>query len=123
MAHLRRAGWVARINKEGHTGDLWDDLLEQLQLLPDQLWRHRGKAGDVSSRACEAGDESRRHRITSRHHDDGDSPDGLLCTLDRRANHNDEIYVETDQLGREAGNPVIVPLRPSDSMAMFRPST
>jgi len=39
----------------------------------------------------------------------------LLCRLygRRPACHND-VHVQTDQLGREAGEPVVLPLRPAE---------
>ena len=72
MLHKQCVAGIVRICEDGHSGDFGDDLLEHLQLLPDQRGRYEGQPGDVSSWAREAGDESRRHRITNVHHDDGD---------------------------------------------------
>ena len=104
VSHLQCVAGIGRIPEEGHPRDLGDDLLEQLQLLPDQIGQHQGQPGDVSSWAREAGDESHRHRISNDRHDDGDRCGHSLCRLDRRRTTcHDDVHLETDQLGREAG--------------------
>ena len=57
----------------------------------------------------EVGDESRHHGIRGRRHDDGDRLGRLLCRLDRlRTACHDDVHLETDQLGREAREPVVM---------------
>ena len=105
VSHLRCVVRIGRISEESHPRDLGKDLLEQLQLLPDQLGQHVGDPGDVSARAREAGDESRRHRIRDRRHDDGYRLGRLLRRLDRvRTCGHDDVHLETDQLGARPGS-------------------
>src|SRR5262249_61568447 len=63
-----RIGWV---REDGHTADLWDGLLEQLQLFGDDF--QAGVAGhpcDVPARARGARDEPGANRIAKRNHDE-----------------------------------------------------
>src|SRR5215831_15878302 len=64
---------IGRVREDGHTADLGDDLLEQLQLFGHPF--QAGGAGhlrDVPARAREARDEPGANRIASVDHDDGD---------------------------------------------------
>jgi hypothetical protein len=113
--HERCVGGIVRIPEESHPRDLGDGLLEQLELFPDQVGLHVGDPGDVSARAREAGDESQRHRIGDRRHDDGDRLGRLLCRLDRvRTSGHKDFHLEPDQISREGGEPLVLPLRPSE---------
>lgn len=49
-------------------------LLEQLESLFDELGRVVGQAGNVTARPSEGADETRRDRVTTRDHHDGDGP-------------------------------------------------
>ncbi len=114
VLHLWRVARVGRIPEEGHPGDFGNDVLEYLQLLPDQLGRHQGQPGEVPAGPRDNRDEPARDRINSPRHDDGDRAGRSLCSLARRRTiRHDDVHLETDQLGREAGKPVVVPLRPS----------
>ncbi len=99
---------IGRVREDGHTADLGDGLLEQLQLSGDDF--QAGIAGhpcDVPARAREARDEPGANRIANGNHDDGDRLGGVLgCRHSLRPPRYDEVHLEPDQLGREAGQPV-----------------
>ena len=99
---------IGRVREDGHTADLGDGLLEQPQLFGDDF--QAGVAGhpcDVPARAHEARDEPGANRIANGNHDDGDRLGGVLgCRHSLRPPRYDEVHLEPDQLGREAGQPV-----------------
>src|SRR5499427_9619988 len=100
-------------SRAGHTADLGDGLLEQLQLFGDDF--QAGAAGhpcDVPARAREARDESGANRIANGNHDDGDRLGGVPgCRHSLRPLRYDEVHLEPDQLGRQVGQPVDPTLR------------
>jgi hypothetical protein len=99
---------IGRVREDGHTADLGDGLLEQLQLFGDDF--QAGVAGhpcDVPARAREARDEPGANRIANGNHDDGDRLGGVLgCRHSLRPPRYDEVHLEPDQLGRQVGQPV-----------------
>src|SRR5499426_197747 len=100
---------IGRVREDGHTADLGDGLLEQLQLFGDDF--QAGAAGhpcDVPARAREARDEPGTNRIANGNHDDRDRPGGVLgCRRYLRPRRcDDEVHLEPDQLGRQVGQPV-----------------
>ena len=65
-------------------------------------------------RPCEAGDESSRYRINNECHDDRNRFRRFFGSPDRwHRRRNDDVYLQTDQLGREAWKSVVLPLGPS----------
>src|SRR5437016_2768318 len=104
----RAGGTHCRVREDGHTADLGDGLLEQLQLFGDGF--QAGVAGhscDVPARAREARDEPGANRIATGNHDDGDRLGGVLgCRHSLRPPRYDEVHLEPDQLGRQVGQPV-----------------
>jgi len=85
-------------------------LLEKLQSFGGQV--EKEQAGDVRARPGQAGDELERNWVeVDAHNEDGDC---LRCFLgcSRRVigGRNDDVDVETDQFGREAGEPIRPPL-------------
>src|SRR5262249_29938443 len=68
----------------------------------------------VAGGTGEAGEGIARDGINDRRHDDGNRGGRSLCGLARwRTIRHDDVYLETDQVGSEAGETVVVPLRPS----------
>ena len=54
------------------------------------------------------------HRINNARHDDGDRARRFFGSPDRwHSNRNDDVHLQTDQLGRKVGEPVVRPRRPS----------
>jgi hypothetical protein len=61
-----------------------------------------------------AGDESAPYGIINERHDDRDRPGGLLGGLGRCPTHrDDDVHLQTDQVGREGGVAIILALGPS----------
>jgi hypothetical protein len=106
---------IVRVREDGHTADLGDGLLEQLQLFGDDF--QAGAAGhpcNVPARAREARDEPGTNRIANANHDDGDGLGGVLgCRHSLRPRRYDDVHLEPDQLGRKVGQPVEPTLRES----------
>ena len=104
---------IGRVREDGHTADLGDGLLEQLQLFGEHF--QAGAAGhpcDVPARAREARDEPGANRIANGNHDDGDRLGGVLGRRHSlRPPRYDEVHLEPDQLGRQVGQPVDPTLR------------
>lgn len=66
-------------------------------------------------RPREAGDEPGPNRIAGGKHDNGDRCRRSHGGLSRgRALGNDDIYLETDQLGRQAWKALVFPVRPAE---------
>jgi Protein of unknown function (DUF3568) len=72
------------------------------------------QASDVAAWPRQAGDESFPDRIAGTRHDEWDRARGVLGGADDRpaACHN-PLHLETDQLGRQVGESLVLPLRPS----------
>src|SRR2546422_1356147 len=105
---------IGRIPEDGHLGNQGRDLLEQFQLFSDYLGGQVGQACDVSTRPREAGDEPTPHRIASIRHDNGDRPSSLLgCKGRVRSWRYDHGNVETDEVGREVRESLILSFRGS----------
>src|SRR5262249_61044584 len=66
------------------------------------------------ARLGEARDEPLPDGITDSHHNDGDRLGRLLGRQHRWRRHGGyDVHLEADQLGREVGEPLVLPLRPS----------
>src|SRR5215831_3449694 len=120
-------GGSSRVRKDGHAPDLGHRFPEQLQVLAEDV---RGDAvgypGDVSAWTRETRNEPEPDRIRKTDADDGNRRRGALGRQGprRRGCHND-IHRESDQLGRERGEPVKLALRRSkldDDVLTFHPA-
>src|SRR5262245_45414126 len=82
-------------------------------MLADHLGIGRGgQPCDVAARAPEAGDQARSHWIERVQHDDRDRSCRLSGGLDPgRIGRHDGVDLETEKLGREAREPLGLPLR------------
>jgi hypothetical protein len=104
---------TGRVREDRHTADLGDDLLEELQLFAGYFRADAvGQPCDVPARARQARDEPEPNRIgTTGNHDDGDRLGGVLgCRHSLRRRGYDDVHLEPDQLGRESGEPIGLPL-------------
>jgi hypothetical protein len=102
------------MQKEGHPRDLGNQLLEQVQLLPDQVGGHERSPRDVPPGARKAGDESNAYGIQNERHDDRDRPGRLLGGLGRFPTlGDDDVHLQAHQVGREGWVPIILALGPS----------
>src|SRR5262249_49516929 len=62
-----------RIEQEGGPVDARCNFLEQLRPLAGNRWLHKGEAGGVAARSCQAPDEAAADWIGDSHKNDGDS--------------------------------------------------
>jgi len=63
-------------------------------------------------RPCEAADEPLANRVGTNQKDDRDRPAGVLCRPDRIiALDQDDLHLEADELGRQRGQSLTLPLR------------
>jgi hypothetical protein len=106
---------IGRVQEDGHTADLGDDLLEQLQLFGDALQaRVAGHPRDIPAWARKARDEADADGVANGNHDDGDRLGGVLCCrYSLRPERYDDVHLEPHQLGRQVGQPVDPTLRKS----------
>jgi hypothetical protein len=110
--HLEGVDWIGGIPEDGHSGDGGEHFLEELQLFPGEFGGHGGQSGDVATGPGEAGDEAAPHRIAHACHDDGDRRGRILGGQSRwRNHHQQDVHLETDQLGREVRQPLVLPFR------------
>jgi hypothetical protein len=67
-----------------------------------QLLGRTGQSGDVSTRACQAGDQPVADRIDRDRNDDGNRRRGVLGRLgSRRTRREDQVDLQINQFGRE----------------------
>src|SRR5919106_4705163 len=104
---------ICRVPDEGHAGDLWSDLLEELQPFPFDLVSHGARPCDVPTGPAEAGHELIPHGISTDRHDDGDRTGRLLGrTGPRRAHGHNDIHWEADEFGHQIRKAFKSSLRP-----------
>jgi len=84
LAQQGADGWIGGIRKDGHPGDLRDDVLDQLQAFPAELRVHVAQSRNVPPGVREVGDETTVYRIADEGHDDGGRLGCLLSCLSRR---------------------------------------
>src|SRR6266849_9375224 len=109
---LRRAFAVyARMLERRHSGNLGNDLPQQLQALGAQLRSKEGVPGDVASRPGEAGDQPVGNGISHISRDDWYR---ISCPLGSkgawRTLRHDHVNVETDEVIRRDTQSVEVPV-------------
>jgi hypothetical protein len=105
---------IGRIPEHGGAREPWNSLLEELHTFSFQLRSQDGKSRDISSRAREAHHEPTPNGIGRGRHDDGDRPGRLHgCESAGRPRGHDDDRIETDQVGRELGEPLVSPFCPS----------
>src|SRR4029450_5080570 len=62
LFHAEDNCYIGSIGENGHTGDLGDNLLEEMQLLPDYVWDQGAQPSDVPARTGKAGEEPSSNR-------------------------------------------------------------
>ena len=99
---------ICGVRQDRDPTDLGDGLLEQLQPFAESFHADAvGQPRDVAARPREARDESEPAGIAHDRHDDRDRRGGVLgCRRCRRRPRYDDVHLETNQLGREFGQPV-----------------
>jgi hypothetical protein len=118
----RSANRHVRVQQHRHVRERRHHLFEQLQPLSGQLGNVRGEPRDVPVRPRDVGNQSRPHRIPTCE-DNRDALRGLAGGSGRgHIPCDDERHLEPDQLGREGGEPLRLPLGPAllqdDSLAL-----
>jgi hypothetical protein len=86
-----------------------------LKLFPGQVGGHYRQPRDVPPRGGKAGDESAAYGIGNGRHDDRDRPGRVLGGLGRcPTQRDDDVHLQTDQVGREGGETIMLALGPSE---------
>jgi hypothetical protein len=108
--HKEGCGGILRIPEDGNARNLGHGLLEELQ--PFLIERRGGDhARDVAAWARETGDEPRGYRIATMHHNDRNRARGALGRTRRRDSLcHKHLDREPDQVGRQVGKPLVLPL-------------
>src|SRR5262249_53119521 len=98
---------VARSPEDGHAGEFRNSLLQKFQSFPAYLWGKGRQSSNVSSRSCKASDESVGNGVANLRHDNGNRScrffGGTGCC---RTTRDDDIHLETHQLGDERRNAI-----------------
>ncbi|HZD29814.1 MAG TPA: hypothetical protein VE251_14125 [Xanthobacteraceae bacterium] len=122
---LFEEGFDKGIGCIGETGDAArrrQHVADELDAFAGEFRADARNSGDVAARPRKAGDESRGDRISRVRHDDGDFVRGLLCRLSGgREPRDDDVDLETDQLGGQFGKPAELSLRRSKFVSNVLP--
>src|SRR5262245_33433611 len=115
LSQKRPGRWISRNEEDGYLSDLGDGLLEQLNRFAGYLGACcSAHAGDVSPRPCETGDETALNGVSTCSHDDGDRLRSILSWLVcGRSTRNDDVDLETNEVGREGREAFEVAVGPS----------
>src|SRR5439155_7749925 len=101
---------VTRVPERSDPAGPRNDLLEQFHTLAHELRGEKRQPRDIAARPRQASDKPAPNRIGSPSEDDGDCLGRLLGGQGGgRACDYDDIYVERNKLGRETGEPVVLP--------------
>lgn len=93
--------------KHGYTRKLGNDLLQKLQLFAADLGIESRQSGNVSAGSSQAGDKPVGDGIAIEPHDDWNCARRFPGRgSSRRAAAHDEVYLEVNQLGCEARQPI-----------------
>ena len=86
-------------------------MREQFQTLAAQLRRADTDAGAVAPWPRQAGDESAAHGIRHDRHDNRDGLGRVLGRANRRSMGHEDVDWEPDEVGREGGEALGLPIR------------
>src|SRR4029453_7917658 len=122
-----RGGPSLGIPEYGNTGELGNNLLEQLQPLSSQLRDDACQPCDVATGPRQALDEPSSNGVSRRRHNDRDGRGSLLGSQGIRIKGcDDNVWLETDEIGGEIRealdstlcitvlNPDVLALNPSE---------
>ena len=98
-----------------YLSELWYDLLQDFQAFPTHFRRERADSCNVPVRPREARDEPSDNRVGNGHEDDGYRARGFLGRLrGGGCRRDDQIYLETGQVGSELTELInIAPRKPA----------
>src|SRR5262249_31787925 len=115
LLQLGPSGCPCCSREDCYSVDPGSSLLQQLQPFSVQCSREHADARDVPTWTCEAGDEPRSHRITSRHDDNRNRLGRLFGGLGRcLTRSNDHVDFALNQVPSEFREPLLLSPRPSD---------
>ena len=104
--------WVLWIPEHSHAGELGNDFLEQLQPFSGQLRDHLGQPRDVAAGPRQALNQPTRNRVTRSRHNDRDCPGSFFGSQSIGSNgSDDDVNLETDEIGREVREAIVPTLR------------
>src|SRR5262245_56781197 len=105
LSYRELLGRIGRVREDRHPTDCGRDFLEQLQLLAGSV--HSGHPCDVPARACEVCAQTEANRIACVCYHNGDRLGRVLgCQGGLRRRHDDDVHLETNQLGGKVGHRV-----------------
>src|SRR5207253_552568 len=105
---------IGRIGENGDAARRRQHVADELDAFAGQFRGDARNSGDVAARPRKAGDEPGADWISRVRHDDGDFVRGLLCRLSGGGEPgDDDVDLETDQLGGQLRKPVELSVRRS----------
>jgi hypothetical protein len=112
--HRHHCG-IARVREDGHPGQTRERGLHDLQSLGVELGVEERRAGNVPARSGQARHDSGFLRVADDSHHDGERRRRpFRHEGGGRPLSHDDVDVETDQLGRERGKPIVLALGPPE---------
>ena len=103
---------VLWIPEHSHAGELGNNFPEELQPFSNQLRDDLGQPRDVATGPRQALNKPSSNRVTGRRHNDRDYPGSVFCGHSiARNGSDDEVNLETDQIGCEVRKAIVSPLR------------
>src|SRR5215469_1910496 len=107
-------GEMVSLYQQANAGDLWNNLLEQLQPLSCQVGREERHTCDVSAWPSETRDKPIANWVGDRRHDDGSGvvevSNGKDCFGAVRCNH---VHIQLKQFARQIGQSISASVRPT----------
>jgi len=116
---------ILAVPEGGHSRHPWDDFLQNLQLLTDEVTsQQRGDAGGIAARVGQTGDQPQTNWIADAGKHDWDGTGCLPGRLDAgRAEGEDCIDLQLHQFDRKSGKPIDLAVSVAVSTNRFRFST
>ena len=100
------------IPEHSHAGELGNNFLEQLQPFSSQLRGYLGQPRDVAAGPRQALNKPNCNRVTRRRHNDRDCPGSIFGSQSiGTTGSDDDVNLETDEIGREVGKAIASTLR------------
>src|SRR5262249_36344539 len=118
LAHYQDVARIASIGHDRQSAEVGDNLAQESKSFANGVGRLERQAGDVAARPRQTCDIAARNRVERRGEDDRDSRRRLLYRGDYAPRCDNDIDLQRDELGRDLGEALATPLRPSH--ARFR---
>jgi hypothetical protein len=113
LSQLTRVFRLIRVPQHGDDGGLWNQFVQQPQLLRYQICNGENHAGHVAARPAEAGDHTHSDRIGAGNEDDRNRPGRHLDRHHGIAVRDDYPCLANDKIGRQPWQPIAPIVRPA----------